>query len=114
LIYIPRQTIVLPEKSISYERKELLLAKEKMHNVKGAQKHGALLSYYHETSFVKTKAIWFVDIKSLLLDHLLDNLPHFSDYIVQLVDADKKFICFAHHAVVLDAICDTLVQNKFR
>lgn len=33
---------------------------------------------------------------------------------MQLLDADKKFICFAHHAVVLDAICDTLVQNKFR
>lgn len=49
---------MLPGKSISYERKELNLAKEKMHNVHGAQKHGALLSYYHETSFVKTKAVW--------------------------------------------------------
>jgi hypothetical protein len=67
-VFIPRQTIVLPEKSISYERKELLLAKEKMHNVKGAQKHGALLSYYHETSFVKTKAIWYVDKKIQLQD----------------------------------------------
>ncbi|XP_059474931.1 SWI/SNF-related matrix-associated actin-dependent regulator of chromatin subfamily A-like protein 1 [Neocloeon triangulifer] len=90
-----RQSIVLPASSICTEKKELQFAKEALSSVSsGSAKHGALLSYYHETSYVKTKAI--------------------CDYIMELLEADKKFICFAHHTVVLDAICDRLIRNKCR
>ncbi|KAJ9593809.1 hypothetical protein L9F63_027543, partial [Diploptera punctata] len=33
------------------------------------------------------------------------------DYIGDMLDSDKKFICFAHHRTVLDGICET-ISNK--
>jgi len=37
-----------------------------------------------------------------------------SDYIMELLEADKKFLCFAHHTVILDAIRDKLISAKCR
>ena len=36
----------------------------------------------------------------------------FRDYISDMLDCDKKFICFAHHKAVLDGICDTMSGKK--
>ena len=33
-------------------------------------------------------------------------------YIIELVEQDKKFICFGHHKVMLDAICKTLEDQR--
>jgi len=32
----------------------------------------------------------------------------FRDYISDMVDSEKKFICFAHHKVVMDGICEVI------
>lgn len=36
----------------------------------------------------------------------------FSAYIAGLLLDGKKFLCFAHHADVIKAICKTLEENK--
>ncbi|CAB3376895.1 Hypothetical predicted protein [Cloeon dipterum] len=90
-----RQTVVLPVGSIIKEQKELEAAKARLLNVNSnSEKHGALLHYFHETSYIKIKAI--------------------CDYIVELLEEGKKFLCFAHHKAVLDAVCDRVIRSKFR
>jgi hypothetical protein len=50
-----------------------------------------------------------------LFDNAVLNKPEantvfciFRDYIGDMLDSEKKFICFAHHKVVIDGICEVL------
>jgi hypothetical protein len=36
----------------------------------------------------------------------------FRDYISDMLDSEKKFICFAHHKVVIDGICEVIDEKK--
>jgi hypothetical protein len=36
----------------------------------------------------------------------------FRDYIADMLDSEKKFICFAHHKVVIDGICEVMNEKK--
>ncbi|PSN48342.1 SWI/SNF-related matrix-associated actin-dependent regulator of chromatin subfamily A-like protein 1 [Blattella germanica] len=38
--------------------------------------------------------------------------PKVRDYISDMLDNNKKFICFAHHQIVLDGICETISGKK--
>lgn len=62
--------------------------------VKGMERRGTLLMYFAETGAAKIQAV--------------------SNYITELVDSDHKFLCFAHHQVVLDGICFALEKKKCR
>ncbi|KAJ4438860.1 hypothetical protein ANN_14813 [Periplaneta americana] len=53
-----------------------------------------------------------VMIRRLKSDVIPELPPKVRDYISDILDSDKKFICFAHHKVVLDGICDTLMEKN--
>ncbi|XP_069705432.1 SWI/SNF-related matrix-associated actin-dependent regulator of chromatin subfamily A-like protein 1 isoform X2 [Periplaneta americana] len=89
-----RQMVILnPELVVSKskEMKDCLKNLDRAH-LTHMERRGALLTYYCATGSAKLKAI--------------------QDYISDMLDSDKKFICFAHHKVVLDGICDTLMGKK--
>ncbi|XP_069671240.1 SWI/SNF-related matrix-associated actin-dependent regulator of chromatin subfamily A-like protein 1 isoform X5 [Periplaneta americana] len=77
--------------SESREMKKCVKNLDRAHST-DMKKRGALLAYYYTTGSAKLKAI--------------------QDYISDILDSDKKFICFAHHKVVLDGICDTLMEKN--
>lgn len=56
------------------------------------ERRGILLQYFRETSLSKLSAV--------------------CDYIKDLLEGGKKFVCFAHHQVMLDAICDAVESTK--
>jgi hypothetical protein len=43
---------------------------------------------------------------------LIKLLVYFSDYVTSLLEQNKKFLVFAHHQVVLDAICKLLEDKQ--
>nr|VZI37460.1 unnamed protein product [Spirometra erinaceieuropaei] len=60
-------------------------------DLKALEKHGELLRYFKETSRVK--------------------LPAVEQYVSDLLESDRKFIVFAHHTEMLDAI-NRLLDSK--
>nr|CAD7398451.1 unnamed protein product [Timema cristinae] len=60
--------------------------------LRGLERRGALLSYYCATGKAK--------------------LPAIVDYICDLLDTGRKFICFAHHQIVLDGICEAIEERN--
>ncbi|KAF0311821.1 SWI/SNF-related matrix-associated actin-dependent regulator of chromatin subfamily A-like protein 1 [Amphibalanus amphitrite] len=61
-------------------------------SLKAAERRGALLEYFRETATAK--------------------LPAVCSYLEDLLDSGAKFICFAHHRVVMDAVCELLERRK--
>ncbi|CAL8110477.1 unnamed protein product [Orchesella dallaii] len=61
-------------------------------NLKSAERRGKLLEYYAETAAAKLDAV--------------------NAYIKELIEDEKKFICFAHHKSMMDGICEMLEQMK--
>lgn len=61
---------------------------------KGQEREQILLRFYAQTAEVKTKAV--------------------CAYIKQQVKEPQKFIVFAHHRVMLDAICECLKKLKVK
>ncbi|KRT78671.1 helicase [Oryctes borbonicus] len=59
---------------------------------KGSDKHAALISFFAETSKIK--------------------IPSVCSYILQLLDSTNKFLVFAHHQVMLDAIQKVLIHKN--
>lgn len=59
--------------------------------VKGMERRGTLLAYYHETGLTKVKAI--------------------TEHVASLLEQNKKFLVFAHHQVVLDAVSNFLEEK---
>ncbi|UYV61873.1 SMARCAL1 [Cordylochernes scorpioides] len=89
-----RQMVLLDPSAVKTGSKSLKsMSKEiKKNDLKGMQWRGVLLEYFRETAVSK--------------------LPAICNYIKDLVDSDKKFVCFAHHQIVLNGICDTLEEMK--
>ncbi|XP_061386042.1 SWI/SNF-related matrix-associated actin-dependent regulator of chromatin subfamily A-like protein 1 [Musca vetustissima] len=90
-----RETVVLDPALVwpSDEVKESLNTVAKtLQSCKGQEREQILLRFYAQTAEVKTKAV--------------------CAYLKQQVKEPKKFIVFAHHRVMLDAICDCLRKLK--
>ncbi|GFS00493.1 SWI/SNF-related matrix-associated actin-dependent regulator of chromatin subfamily A-like protein 1 [Elysia marginata] len=84
-----RQMIVLDPRSV-HQHKDLKNASKIMDKVgkKGMEKRGALLQYFQETARAKMTAV--------------------REYILDLLESDKKTLMFAHHREMLDAVEDCL------
>lgn len=89
-----RQMIVLDPSLVSTKSKVLkaMYCKMQQENLKGMEKRGALLEYFHETGEVKLKAV--------------------AQYVLDLLEGDKKFVCFAHHQNVLNGISQAIEGKK--
>lgn len=89
-----RQMIILDPHSIQIRQKyfESLSSKMCKKELKALERRGILLQYFRETSLSKLSAV--------------------CDYIKDLLEGGKKFVCFAHHQVMLDAICDAVESTK--
>ncbi|GFQ71950.1 hypothetical protein TNCT_6421 [Trichonephila clavata] len=85
-----RQMIVLDPSKVSTKSKVLIAMSQKFKQValKGMEKRGVLLEYFHETGEVKLKAV--------------------CEYVLDLLESDRKFICFAHHKNVMNGISNAI------
>ncbi|KAF8796615.1 SWI/SNF-related matrix-associated like protein [Argiope bruennichi] len=89
-----RQMILLDPSRISTKSKVLMAMSRKLQqeSLKGMERRGVLLEYFHETGEVKLKAV--------------------CEYILDLLESDKKFICFAHHQNVINGICKVIEEKR--
>ncbi|GBM34560.1 SWI/SNF-related matrix-associated actin-dependent regulator of chromatin subfamily A-like protein 1 [Araneus ventricosus] len=89
-----RQMILLDPSRISTKSKVLIAMSKKLQqeSLKGMERRGVLLEYFHETGEVKLKAV--------------------CEYILDLLESDKKFICFAHHQNVMNGICKVIEEKS--
>ncbi|XP_031779096.1 SWI/SNF-related matrix-associated actin-dependent regulator of chromatin subfamily A-like protein 1 [Nasonia vitripennis] len=89
-----RQKIILDPHMIKAATKEMEAASKEMQkkSLTGAQKHGALLQYYSESSKAKEKAV--------------------CNYVTDLIENQQKFLIFAHHKNMMDAISNLLTSKK--
>ena len=87
-----REMVILDPTLISLNSKSLRNASTQMMNSKGMERHGALLQYVHETSRVKAKAV--------------------CEYVLDLIESDKKFLVFAHHQGMLDELQNACESAK--
>jgi SWI/SNF-related matrix-associated actin-dependent regulator of chromatin subfamily A-like protein 1 len=89
-----REMVILDPSLINLAAKALAIASEQAVNgsLKGLEKRGALLKYFQETATVKIKAV--------------------CDYCLQALESDKKFIVFAHHKSMLDALEEACIKEK--
>ncbi|XP_063606912.1 SWI/SNF-related matrix-associated actin-dependent regulator of chromatin subfamily A-like protein 1, partial [Penaeus indicus] len=87
-----RMTVILDPTSIHASTKAMQEAAKQFGAVKGVQKHGALLQFFAESSRAKWKAV--------------------TEYIKELFEADKKFLVFAHHQIMLDKLSETCENAK--
>lgn len=83
-----REVIILDPGLIKVGTKEMVEISKKLERevLNGVERHHTLLQYYNESGVAKQKAI--------------------CDYISKLFMKKQKFIIFAHHQNVMDAICD--------
>ncbi|XP_014235599.1 SWI/SNF-related matrix-associated actin-dependent regulator of chromatin subfamily A-like protein 1 [Trichogramma pretiosum] len=91
-----RQKIILDPHLIKTATKEMKESAKQMQkeNLNGSTKHTILLQYYSDTAKAKEKAV--------------------CNYILELIEnraSDDKFLVFAHHQSMLDAI-SSLLQSK--
>ncbi|XP_076363842.1 LOW QUALITY PROTEIN: SWI/SNF-related matrix-associated actin-dependent regulator of chromatin subfamily A-like protein 1 [Tachypleus tridentatus] len=89
-----RRQMVLLDPSVVHSRKkdsEFMSKEMSRSNLRGMERRGMLLQYFRETGFAKLSAI--------------------CDYIKDLLEAEKKFLCFGHHQSVLDAICKSIKEK---
>ncbi|GFT34152.1 hypothetical protein NPIL_549081 [Nephila pilipes] len=89
-----RQMIVLDHSRVSTKSKVLIAMSQKFKQatLSGLEKRGVLLEYFHETGEVKLKAV--------------------CEYILDLLESDRKFLCFAHHQNVMNGICNVIEAKK--
>lgn len=89
-----REMVILNPDLIQLNTKSLKQASNKMEeNLKGMEKRGALLGYFQETSKAKSCAV--------------------AEYVLDLLEQDKKFLVFAHHQSMLDVLEQELISNKY-
>jgi SWI/SNF-related matrix-associated actin-dependent regulator 1 of chromatin subfamily A len=88
-----RELIILNPSLIELNTKALNEASNLMKNVKGSDKHKALLQYFHETSQTKAKAV--------------------CEYVADLLESGKKFIVFAHFANMITELEQLCVTEKY-
>ncbi|XP_073992688.1 SWI/SNF-related matrix-associated actin-dependent regulator of chromatin subfamily A-like protein 1 isoform X2 [Rhodnius prolixus] len=89
-----RQVITLSPELIDSKNKTLKAFEKKLVEVgvKGTERRSTLLAYFSETGRVKIRAI--------------------CEHVEQLLEQGRKFLLFAHHREVLDAVCDLLENSK--
>lgn len=87
-----RQMVLLDPGAIK-STKDLKKASKVMDikNLKGMERRGALLEYFHHTGTAKIQAV--------------------KDYLTDLFETDRKFLMFAHHQEFLDSV-EELAQSK--
>lgn len=90
-----RETIVLNPALIELNSKSLKHASKAMQTNKsnGKADHGLLLNYFQETSKVKAKAV--------------------AEYALDLLESGKKFLIFAHHQSMLNALQTELEEKQY-
>ncbi len=90
-----RELVILNPSLIELNSKSLKMASSQMNNVhlKGSEKRSALLTYFHETSQVKSKAV--------------------CEYVNDLMKSGKKFIVFAHFQAMLSELEQLCLENKY-
>jgi SWI/SNF-related matrix-associated actin-dependent regulator 1 of chromatin subfamily A len=80
-----REMVILNPALVESSARTLKQASNKMEeNLKGMEKRGALLRYFQETAKAKVKAV--------------------GEYVIDLLETDKKFLVFAHHQSMLDEL----------
>ena len=89
-----RQLVLLDPSQVRCRTKKMSAMESRMgqRSLKGMERRGALLEYFRETATAK--------------------LPAVSSYLTDLLDSGAKFLCFAHHRIVMDAICDLLEKRR--
>lgn len=85
-----RQMVLLNPTSIKID-KEMKHASSRLEKARSKDRHSLLLQYFSETASAKVQSV--------------------RDYVIDLIEADHKFLLFAHHQVVMDAIED-VIKNK--
>ncbi|XP_038077029.1 SWI/SNF-related matrix-associated actin-dependent regulator of chromatin subfamily A-like protein 1 [Patiria miniata] len=89
-----RQMVIMDPSIVKTNSKALKVAADQMGRKKPkSEERGVLLKYFAETGLVKVPAI--------------------RDYVLDLLEADHKFLIFAHHQSVLDALCIAISQKKY-
>uniref|UniRef100_A0A0X3P1Z3 SWI/SNF-related matrix-associated actin-dependent regulator of chromatin subfamily A-like protein 1 n=3 Tax=Schistocephalus solidus TaxID=70667 RepID=A0A0X3P1Z3_SCHSO len=89
-----REVVILDPSLIKSASIKHLECKMSAVELKALEKHGELLRYFKETSRVKLSAV--------------------EQYVSDLLEADRKFIVFAHHVEMLDAIHRLLDSKSVR
>jgi SWI/SNF-related matrix-associated actin-dependent regulator 1 of chromatin subfamily A len=81
-----REMVILNPELVELNDRQLKQASNKVENagLKGVEKHGALLRYFGETARAKARAV--------------------GEYIIDLLETDKKFLVFGHHQSMLDEL----------
>ncbi|XP_067126580.1 LOW QUALITY PROTEIN: SWI/SNF-related matrix-associated actin-dependent regulator of chromatin subfamily A-like protein 1 [Centruroides vittatus] len=89
-----RQMILLDPHSIRIRKKffESMSTDLCRKELKAMERRGILLEYFKETSHSKLSAV--------------------CDYIKDLLEGGKKFVCFAHHKTMLDGICEAVESTN--
>ncbi|XP_011694031.1 PREDICTED: SWI/SNF-related matrix-associated actin-dependent regulator of chromatin subfamily A-like protein 1 isoform X2 [Wasmannia auropunctata] len=82
-----REVIILDPALIKSGTKQMgEMAKLLQRNISGTERHNAIVQYYNESSYARLKAV--------------------RNYVSDLFKSKKKCLLYAHHQVVMDAICD--------
>lgn len=89
-----RQVVTLSSELIDSKNKTMKAFEKKLVQMgeNGKDRRSTLLAYFAETGKVKIKAI--------------------CEYVEQLLEQGRKFLLFAHHKEVLNAVCDLLENAK--
>lgn len=85
-----RQMVLLNPTSIKID-KEMKHASSRFEKARLKDRHSLLLQYFSETASAKVRSV--------------------CDYVIDLIEADHKFLLFAHHQEMMDAIED-VIRNK--
>lgn len=117
-----RTNVVLNKESVKTNLKGLRKAAEEMErdDLKGMEKRGALLKFYAETAMAKQESVLYGNEFSFV-SQIFTILLVFSqycffvlrDYISDFLESDRerKFLVFAHHAVMLAGISALLTRK---
>ncbi|TRY72759.1 hypothetical protein TCAL_00987 [Tigriopus californicus] len=91
-----REMILLDPSLIKSKSKEMEMQAQKMglKSLSQMERRGVLLEWFNSTAKAKLKAV--------------------SEYVKDLLESDRKFICFAHHQIMMDNIAEVLVKRKTR
>lgn len=87
-----RIMIILDPGSVSVN-KTMKVSHDMVGRTKGNERRGALLQYFHDTGDAKIKAV--------------------REYVLDLLELERKFIVFAHHQSMLDAI-EEAVKPRYK
>ncbi|XP_041366141.1 SWI/SNF-related matrix-associated actin-dependent regulator of chromatin subfamily A-like protein 1 [Gigantopelta aegis] len=88
-----RQMVLLdPQSLVVHKNLKKASSVMNLKNLKGMERRGALLEYFHHTCTAKVKAV--------------------RDYILDLLEGDKKMLVFAHHQEMLAAVEEAISAFK--